>query len=284
MPLQIIGYDPETDFTVSPWIKRSTGGELKDLDVVVGNDLSVFVGNTITFYGVECHVAAKLDKTGTDLDTAVYTNMNTIKTLIRSSVDLGMNEFSSIDPDKVISCILIKVADGYSADEVLNDLNLHIRRTKSFKTSDMVSGIAGSLDGVSGLIGVLICAVWVLGLVILFLAFVMNVNGRKKEFAVLRVTGASRRKLSGIVMSEALMITVTGAAAGIILGLLIVLPFNGVIEDSMGLPFLLPDTLSVILFSVLALVISAAAGAISAAYSAHRIGMIDTGVILRGDN
>ncbi len=284
VPLQIIGYDPETDFTVSPWIKRSTGGELKDLDVVVGNDLSVFVGNTITFYGVECHVAAKLDKTGTDLDTAVYTNMNTIKTLIRSSVDLGMNEFSSIDPDKVISCILIKVADGYSADEVLNDLNLHIRRTKSFKTSDMVSGIAGSLDGVSGLIGVLICAVWVLGLVILFLAFVMNVNGRKKEFAVLRVTGASRRKLSGIVMSEALMITVTGAAAGIILGLLIVLPFNGVIEDSMGLPFLLPDTLSVILFSVLALVISAAAGAISAAYSAHRIGMIDTGVILRGDN
>ena len=284
VPLQIIGYDPETDFTVSPWIKRSAGGDLKDLDVVVGNDLSVFVGNTITFYGVECHVAAKLDKTGTDLDTAVYTNMNTIKALIRSSLDLGMNEFGSIDPDKVISCILIKVADGWSVDEVLNDLNLHVRRTKSFKTSDMVSGIAGSLDGVSNLIGVLICAVWVLGLVIMFLAFVMSVNGRKKEFAVLRVTGASRRKLSGIVMAEALMITLTGAVIGIAAGLLIVLPFNGVIEDSMGLPFLLPDTGAVVLFSVLALIVTAAAGAVSAAYSAHRIGGIDAGIILRGDN
>lgn len=284
VPLQIIGYDPETDFTVTPWIKRSAGGELKDLDVVVGNDLSVFVGNSITFYGVECHVAAKLDKTGTDLDTAVYTNMDTIKTLIRSSLELGMNDFADIDPDRVVSCILIKVADGYTVDEVLNDLNLHVRRTKSFRTSDMVSGIAGSLDGVSGLIGALICAVWVLGLVILFLAFVMSVNGRKKEFAVLRVTGASRRKLSGIVMSEALMITLTGAVMGVLLGLLIVLPFNGVIEDSMGLPFLLPDAGSVVLFSVLALAVSAAAGAISAAYSAHRISGIDTGVILRGDN
>ncbi len=284
VPLQIIGYDPETDFTVTPWIKRSMGGELKDLDVVVGNDLSVFVGNTITFYGVECNVAAKLDKTGTDLDTAVYTNMNTIKTLIRSSLELGMNDFADIDPDSVVSCILIKVAGGYTVDEVLNDLNLHVRRTKSFKTADMVSGIAGSLEGISGLIGALICAVWVLGLVILFLAFVMSVNGRKKEFAVLRVTGASRRKLSGIVMSEALMMTVTGAVIGILLGLLIVLPFNGVIEESMGMPFLLPDTGVVLLFSVLALIVSAAAGAVSAAYSAHRIGCIDTGVILRGDN
>ena len=198
VPLQIIGYDPETDFTVSPWIRKSAGGELKDYDVVVGNDLSVFVGNTITFYGVTCNVAAKLDKTGTDLDTAVYTNVNTIKKLIAASVELGMNEFRDVDPDKVVSCILIKVADGYSVDEVLNDLNLHVRRTKSFRTGDMISGVSDSLGGISELIGALIAAVWILGLVILFLAFVMSVNARRKEFAVLRVTGASRRRLSGI--------------------------------------------------------------------------------------
>lgn len=284
VPLQIIGYDPETDFTVSPWIKRSTGGELKDLDVVVGNDLSVFVGNTITFYGVTCNVAAKLDKTGTDLDTAVYTNMNTIRELIRSSLELGMNEFGSIDPDKVVSCVLVKTAAGYSVEEVLNDLNLHVRRTKSFRTSDMISGISASLTGVSDLIGILIGAVWVLGLVILFLAFVMSVNERKKEFAVLRVTGASRKKLSGIVMSEALMITIAGGAVGAAVGLLTVIPFNGVIEEIMGLPFLLPDVLTAAVLALLAVAVSAAAGAVSASYSAHRISGIDTGVILRGDD
>ena len=284
VPLQIIGYDPETDFTVSPWIKKSAGGELKDLDVVVGNDLSVFVGNTITFYGVTCNVAAKLDKTGTDLDTAIYTNMNTIRELIRSSVELGMNEFGKIDPDNSVSCILIKVADGYSVDEVLNDLNLHVRRTKSFKTKDMISGVSDSLIGVSDLIGVLIAAVWVLGLVILFLAFYMSVNGRKKEFAVLRTAGASRKKLSGIVMTEALMITLTGAVSGIIIGLLIILPFNELIEESLGLPFLLPSLPTAFICAAFALAVSVGAGMISAAFSAYRISRIDTGLILRGDN
>ena len=284
VPLQIIGYDPETDFTVSPWIRKSTGGELGLLDVVVGNDLSVFVGDTITFYNVECNVVAKLDKTGTDLDTAVYTNTDTIKKLIASSLELGMNDFKGIDPDKVVSCILIKIADDYPVDEVLNDLNLHVRRTKSFKTKDMISGVSDSLIGVSGIIGVLMCAVWVLGLVILFLAFTLSVNERRKEFAVLRIAGASRRKISRTVVSEAIIITLTGGIAGIAAGLLIMLPFNGIIEESMRLPFLLPEAWVIAVLCAAAAAVSAAAGAAASAYSAHRISRLDAGLILRGDN
>ena len=284
VPLQIIGYDPETDFTVSPWIRKSTGCELGLLDVVVGNDLSVFVGDTITFYNVRCNVVAKLDKTGTDLDTAVYTNTDTIKRLIESSFELGMNDFRDIDPDKVVSCILIKVADDHPVDEVLNDLNLHVRRTKSFKTKDMISGVSDSLIGVSGIIGILMCAVWLLGLVILFLAFTLSVNERRKEFAVLRIAGASRRKISRTVVSEAIIITLGGSIAGTAAGLLIMLPFNGLIEESMGLPFLLPEAWVIIVLCFAAIVVSAAAGAASSAYSAHRVSRLDAGLVLRGDN
>ena len=284
VPLQIIGYDPDTDFTVSPWIRKSAGGELRELDVVVGNDLSVFVGETIKFYGVTCNVKAKLDKTGTDLDTAVYTSIATIKKLIAASLEMGMNDFKDIDPDKVVSCVLIKVADGYSIDEVLNDLNLHVRRTKSFKTKDMISGVSESLSGVSGIIGILMASVWLLVLVILFLAVYMSVNERKKEFAVLRVAGASRSRLAGIVMSEVLIITLTGAVIGVALGLLIILPFNGLIEESTGLPFLLPDMLHIVICAFVALAASVFAGLISSLGSAKHISRIDTGVILRGDN
>ena len=34
--VQIIGFDPETDFSVTPWIERSYGKELSDGDVIVG--------------------------------------------------------------------------------------------------------------------------------------------------------------------------------------------------------------------------------------------------------
>ena len=284
IPVQIIGFDPETDFTIDPWIKKSYNNELQTLDVVVGNDLNAFVGDTLTFYGQECHVAAKLDKTGTSYDTTVFANEDTIKALIRSSVDLKMNTFSNVDPDTTVSCILINADEEHTVEEIVNDINLHVKKVKAIQTKEMISGISDSLSGVSDIIGILIGAVWVFGVVILLLAFTLSVNERRKEFAVFRVIGASRRKLAGIVMSEALLTGAIGGAIGIVIGLIAVIPFNNFIEESLGLPFLLPGAASIGAYVIMALAASVAVGALAAAVSAFRISRIDTGLILRGDN
>ena len=193
IPVQIIGFDPETDITVKPWIKKSGKKALEKYDLVVGSDLNAFVGDTLSFYGVDCRVAAKLDKTGTTYDTTVFTNIDTIKELIASSLDKGMNDFKDISPDNVVSCLLINAADGYSPEDVMNDINLHVKRVKAVQSKNMISGIASGITGVSGMIRTFIAAVWVLGAAILLLAFTMSINGRKKEFAVMRVMGASGR-------------------------------------------------------------------------------------------
>ena len=134
IPVQIIGFDPDTDFTITPWIKRSYGGELGLFDVVIGNDLNAFVGDSIKFYGVDCRVAAKLDKTGTNFDTAVFTNADTIKQLIRASLDLGMNSFESLDPDNSVSCVLINSDGTRSPEEIVNDINVHVKKVRAFRT------------------------------------------------------------------------------------------------------------------------------------------------------
>ena len=284
IPVQIIGFDPATDFTVSPWIKRTYGGELGLYDIVAGSDLNAFVGDKLSFYGVECTVAAKLEKTGTSYDTTVFTNEQTIKALIQSSLDKGMNDFKDIDPARSVSCLMINAADGTSPEELVNDINIHVKKVKAYKSGDMISGIAGSLGGVSQMIKLLIAAVWVLGIVILLLAFTMSVNERKKEFAVLRVMGASRSKLAGLVLKEALMTCLIGSNAGAVIGLLILIPFNGVIEQTLSLPFLLPRAGSIAGITAAAVVLSVLTGAAAAAVSAWRVSRIDTGVILRGDN
>ena len=284
IPVQIIGFDPETDFTITPWINKSGGGKLGTYDVVVGNDLNAFVGDTLTFYGIEVKVAAKLDKTGTSFDTTVFTNADTIKELIRSSLELKMNDFGDVDPDRVVSTVLINAADGHSAEEVANDINLHVKRVKAYATKDMISGVSESLSGVSDVIGVLIGVVWVLGAVILLLAFTMSANERKKEFAVLRVLGASRGKLASMVLKEALLTGLTGGAVGTLIGLAAMLGFNGLIEESLGLPFLLPSVGVTAAYMLGALALTVLTGALAAAVSAFRISRLDTGVILRGDN
>ena len=283
LSVQIIGFDPQTDFSITPWIRRSFGGELQKYDVVVGNDLNAFVGDTLQFYGTQVHVAAKLAKTGTAYDTAVFTGEDTIKALIASSVERGMNQFT-VDPDKVVSCILINAADGYTPEEVVNDINIHVKKVKAIQTKEMISGISDSLSGVRDVIGVLMAAVWVLGLAILLLAFTMSVNERRKEFAVLRVIGASRGMLAGLVLREALLTGVCGGMLGGVIGLAVIVPFNRAIEEQLGLPFLLPGAGTIIGYFAAAVILTALAGAAAAGIAALRISRMDTGLILRGDN
>ena len=284
LPVQIIGFDPATDFTVQSWIRRSYGEALQKYDIVVGHDLNAFVGDTLKFYGTECRVAAKLDQIGTSFDTTVFTNAETIKALIRSSLDLNMNDFQNIDPEKVVSCVLINVADGYSVEEVLNDINIHVKKVKAVRTKEMISGISESLRGISDITGLLIGGIWLFGLLILFLMFTMSVNERKKEFAVLRVMGASRRMLSAVVMKEALLIGLAGGLTGTVLGLLTLLPFHSLLESQLELPFLLPDALHIILIAAAGAAITVGVSALAASAAAYRLIRTDTALILRGEN
>ena len=284
IPVQIIGFDPETDFTVLPWLKRSYDGSLQTGEIVVGNDLNAFPGDTLTFYGINCTVAAKLDKTGTYYDSAVFTNIQTIRNLIQSSLDRGMNDFAKTDPQNVVSTVLINVTEGYSIEEVMNDINIHVKKVKAVQTKEMISGISRSLKGTSDVIGVLIAAVWILGLVILLLAFTMSVNARKREFAVLRVIGASQGKLASIVMQEALLCGICGAVLGTGAGLLGMTAFRTAIGEVIGLPFLLPAAGQTVLLALLSVIAVMLAGTAAASVSAYRISRIDTALILRGDN
>jgi len=284
LSVQIIGFDPETDFTIMPWIKKSYHQNLEKYDIIVGNDLNAFVGDHLTFYGVECHVAGKLDKTGTGFDTAVFTDQDTIKALIQSSLEKNMNEFKNINPDEVVSCVLINVAEGYTVEEVLNDINIHVKKVKAIQTKDMISGISDSLSGISDMISILIIIVWFAGILILLLAFTMSVSERKKEFAVLRIVGASQNQLAGIVMQEALLICLIGSLIGSALGLVILLPFQQMIEEFLNLPFLLPSAVQITGYVVTSVIASVLTGCLTASASAFRISRIDTALILRGEN
>ena len=279
--VEIIGFDPETDFSIQPWIKRSNKQDIGYLDVVVGNDLNAFVGDTLSFFGVNVKVVAKLDKTGTSYDTAVFTTEETIKTLIDASLDKQLNTYADINSGNIVSCILIDVKDGYDVDSVLNDINIHYKKLKAVRTTNLISGVADGLSGVSRIAGILTVFVWIIAISIMIVAFIMMTGERKKEFAVLRVIGASRRKLSHVVLREALIICLTGGIIGTLLGLIVVIPFSGVIEQSLGLPFLLPKVWLIVIIAAMAIILATVSGILAACISASRISRIETGTILR---
>ena len=252
VPVQIIGFDPETDFTVTPWIKKSYGRDLREMEVVVGHKLNAFVGDTLTFYGQNVTVAAKLEETGTDLDTAVYCNQLTIRRLTQASIDLRLNHERIADPERVVSCVLVNVREGYSVDEVCNDINIHVRGVKAFRTAGLMEGIASSLRGAARVIAIMAVAVWLVCLSVLVIAFSMSVRERKKEFALLRAIGASQKKVSRIILQESALISFFGALPGVGTGVLILFLFAGLVEEMLSLPFLLPPVWQILGMALLA--------------------------------
>lgn len=282
--LQIIGFDSETDFSVQPWIEKSYSDKLGLYDTVVGSDVTPNTDMTIEIYGKTLKVQSVLDKTGTELDHAIYVNTETMKELIKAHNEKNPNQEREVNPDNVVSSVLIKVSGGYDIDSVVGDINLHVRQVKASRTQNMISDVADSLSGVSGMISALMIAVWALSVIIMAIAFTMIMNERKKEFAVLRVLGASRARLAGFVFKENAILTLTGGVIGVLLTVIIILLFSPLIEQSIGLPFLLPNAVTLCVAGLITVIVTVAAGALTAAISAFKISKIDTGLILRGDN
>ena len=280
--VQIIGFDPETDFSIQPWIHESYSGAVGDGDLIVGSSIEVPSNHKLVFYNNSYNVAAQLDKTGTGLDTAVYANMNTIREMLDASTKQGFHYYDG-DPKRAISSVMIKVSDGYGIENVTNDINVHVRKVEATQAKSMISGIASGLANVSRAVGVLVAAIWVLALSILMVVFVMIANERTKEFAVLRVVGASETMLKRLLLMESAIISGVGSLCGIASATLIVFPFSGLIKQSLDLPYLLPNTGSVAVLLIGSALLSLLAGALTSGLSARRLTKSETGLILRED-
>ena len=279
--VQIIGFDPELDFTVQPWIRQSYGKTLERGDIIVGSELTVPKDRSLKFYNTDCTVVAQLDKTGTGLDTAVYANMDTIRDMISNAQALKFHAFDEIDPDHAVSSVMVKVADGYEVQKVLDDINIHVRHIEAAQSASMISGISDGLAGVSRIIRLLTVVIWLLAVVILAIAFLMISHERAKEFAVLRVIGASRAEVSGLLLTESALISAIGAVVGLFAASLILFPFGRLISEKLALPYLLPGIGTLLLLAAGALLLTVAAGAVTSAACAYRISRQDTALELR---
>lgn len=282
--LQLIGFDPKTDFTIKPWVKESYGGELGEFEMLVGNDLNAFTGDQLTFYNKVCTVKGKLKKTGTYLDTAVYLSIDSVKALLKSAEESGMITNTKGDPDKLTSCLLINVAEGHTPLEVMSEINTKTRGVEAIQTQDMISGVAGQLESASRIIGFLIVAIWFLSILILMLAFTMIANERKKEFAILRVLGSSRKMVAGIILKEAVMVNLSGSIIGALVAVIMVLLLGNVSLTTFDMPFLLPEMYKILLLVAVTIVASVAAGCLASSLSAVKTSKIDTALILREGN
>ena len=116
---------------------------------------------------------------------------------------------------------------------------------------------------------------------ILVIAFAMIANERRREFALLRLIGGSRRMLGRMALQEAALCSLLGGAAGTILAALIVFPFTTLIETSLGLPYLTPPAAVIIGMAAASLLLTVLVGSLASAFAAVRLSRAEPGTVLR---
>ncbi len=282
--IQIIGFEPETDFIVTPWLQQSYGGALKEGDIVVGDSVSLQVGDVIRFFDQPCTVVARLGRTGTSMDAGAYTTTETIQSLLAAAREKKADLMSAGDPADIVSAVYVKVADGYDPANVAGRVNMHVRHVRAEGARSLLSGVSDSLAGVAHTVRLLVFVLWALAFVILMVAFAMMIGERRREFAVLRVVGASRGMLARMLLAESLILSLAGGLAGVALAALAVFPFSNLIGQRLALPFLLPGPGRALLLAAATLAVTMLVSSIASAWAAFRLSRVDTGKILREEH
>jgi putative ABC transport system permease protein len=279
--VEIIGFDPDTDFTIRPWISETYSGELGDNELIIGSDITAFENSTVRLYNTNFKVVARLAKTGTGLDQAVYGNWDTLMSIFETAKEQGLGDIPDRDPEKSISSVLVKLEDGYSAEKVAEAISQEIEGVTVVEMQGMLSSIASGLQVITVFLRMFVVLLVLVSLFALSVIFSVTAGERKKEFALLRSIGFTRKKLSALLLTESFFVSATGGIIGVAAAAIVVFPFNSAIGEALEMPYLQPGWATIAGVLVLSLLISFAVGPLAAMHTAVRIGNEETYLAMR---
>ena len=269
--VQLIGFDPATDFSIQPWITKVYDKKLENGAVIIGNDIRVENGKKIKLFGMEYEVAAKLDATGTGLDQAVYATTDTIKLMYNAAYEKGQRFLEEADPDGSISAILIRVKEDTDVKKLIKNIRKELGAVQVVESQSMIRGTADQIKQMAAFLFIFGGLLLVISIVTICLVYHLTLNERKKEFSVLRTLGVTRKKLAGILLSEAAIIGAMGGVAGIAISSLIVFPFHVYLGDCMSMPYLLPGIPTIFAVGLITFFATLVMGTLSASMTAYKI-------------
>ena len=222
----IVGFEPETDFALSPWIAEGEGSSLPRGSVLVGSAVPGADGQSLSVFGRERPIGAHLLATGSELDDAVFVSMDTLTDMMADARAAGEDIDASLDPSTDYSAALVRASDSDAIESVTNWINLYVRKVSAVRSSEALVGAASGIRAHRGVaIGVL-GATWLVLLGALIIVQVSLMNERMQELAVWRSIGASRSVVSRVMLSESALLHALGALAGVCLAA-VTIPFVG---------------------------------------------------------
>lgn len=279
VPVQLIGFDPKTDFTIKAWMTKIDSSKLEFGEVVIGSRVNAEVGSDIWLFGQPFKVAATLDDTGMGFNSSVFMTIETAKHMIESSGEAAVHP-TAIGKDQV-SALFIKLAAGSVGEEVAENILTLYPQTDVVILKEMMQSIKSEINNIKGLVYVIQALLWTGSILILIIIYTFTINERKRELGLLLSLGSTRTKLAGLLMTETLIINVTGALLGAAAASFFMYEFRMLIAISFGIPYMQPTIGSAISLGFISLIISVLTGVLSCGYSIRRVRYLEPQLMIR---
>lgn len=278
----LIGFDPETDLTVRPWVKSTLKGEIGPDDLIIGGGFYWDEGAKLKFFGHQFNVVAKLEETGIGFfDNAAFIP-------IQTAYQMAADSRGDADPeDKVedlllrddqISVVLVKSDEvigakraSFRIENALARANLQdptIPRVKAIVSQEAISSVKEQLSSLLKGLFALSAVIWLMAVVMIGAVFSMIVNERKREIGLTRAMGATKGFVFRLIMLESVTLTTLGGILGVVASGLVIKAFEKDILTVLKVPYVWPDTGYILEMVLISLGLSILTGIVSALYPA----------------
>ncbi len=193
----------------------------------------VHIHDTISFVGI-------LAPTGTPHDRAIYIPLKTFYTLEGHGADVAA--MATDLSRREISGAYLKLRHirggalhpGIQALKYEIDQSTEAQLVVPSEVIPRILDIIGWVDRVLFLVGVLVT---LLALMFLFVVLITALREQRRELAMMRMLGANRRTVFGLIMSEAVLLSVLGTTLGLAFGHLLVYVGSHYVAVETGMQF-----------------------------------------------
>jgi ABC-type lipoprotein export system ATPase subunit/ABC-type lipoprotein release transport system permease subunit len=214
---RIIAYNPDTDFVIVPWMKKSLKRNLQPNEVVVGAGVEMGFELLETegqawILGKKFSVAGQLDETGTPLDNTIFIREDDVWDVIEK----GLTELQ-VKPDEV-SVVFLQLQKGFDIDTVSKTIEREFLDVKAISRGKISSRLKNFFEATSRIFAFTVLMGSVLALLVVGSVFSAVVNERRREVGMIRALGATKGHVLRLFLLEAFYTGLIGAGVGLLLG------------------------------------------------------------------
>lgn len=280
---RMLGYDPDSDWVVKPWLKKLNKAGLAADEVILGAKVPTWTENRIAILGKWYSIVAVAEETGTTLDYSLFVNMEEARRVVGANPYLNKVWEKQGPPAGLISAILVQVdptanvMDIVTRIQELGLLQPIVAADVKKKIGDQFTVLVLLLGGVGLLTGAA-------SLFQLFSRFYALTVERQAEWGLYLAIGASARDIAIVIVGEAAAVAAAGSLGGLILGTALYKISLTLLEAYQAFPFIPPSWTFLVTAGLLIAGIFSGCGALAAWFPALRGSRVDPATVMtRGE-